>query len=70
MLSKSAGRGEQSAPNFLEQSTNAAAAEKYQYEAEDLSEYTDTELKQMYYNGEITRREYEAETGETLEVDQ
>ena len=38
-----------------------------QYEAEDLSEYTDTELKQMYYKGEITRQEYEDETGETLE---
>ena len=38
-----------------------------QYETEDLSEYTDTELKQMYYKGEITRQEYEDETGETLE---
>lgn len=42
-------------------------AEAYEYEAEDLSEYTDTELKQMYYKGEITRQEYEDETGETLE---
>lgn len=42
--------------------TEAAAAE-----VEDLSEYTDTELKQMYYKGEITRQEYEDETGETLE---
>lgn len=39
----------------------------YQYEAEDLSEYTDTELKQMYRRGEITRQEYEDETGETVE---
>ena len=38
-----------------------------QYEAEDLSEYTDSELKQMYYKGEITRQEYEDETGEALE---
>lgn len=45
--------------------TEAAAAETEQYEAEDLSEYTDTELKQMYYKGEITRQEYEDETGET-----
>lgn len=44
-----------------------AAAEVEQYEAEDLSEYTDTELKQLYYRGEITRQEYEDETGETLE---
>ena len=34
---------------------------------EDLSEYTDTELKQMYYRGEITLQEYEDETGEVLE---
>lgn len=42
------------------------SAEVEQYQAEDLSEYTDTELKQMYYKGEITRQEYEDETGETL----
>lgn len=42
-------------------------AETYQYEAEDLSEYTDTELKQMYRKGEITRQEYEDETGETAD---
>lgn len=47
------------------QEQTADAAE--QYEAEDLSEYTDTELKQMYYKGEITRQEYEDETGEALE---
>lgn len=46
--------------------TETAAAEAAQYEAEDLSAYTDTELKQMYYKGEITRQEYEDETGETL----
>ena len=49
------------------QQTETAAAEVEQYEAEDLSKYSDTELKQMYYNGEITRQEYEDETGETLE---
>lgn len=43
------------------------AAEAEPYEAEDLSEYTDTELRQMYYSGEITRQEYMDETGETLE---
>lgn len=37
------------------------------YEAEDLSEYTDAELKQMYYQGEITREEYENETGDSIE---
>lgn len=47
--------------------TETAAEEMEQYEAEDLSEYTDTELRQMYYKGEITRKEYEDETGETLE---
>ena len=45
----------------------APAEEETPYEVEDLSEYTDTELKQMYYNGEITLQEYEDETGETLE---
>ena len=49
------------------QQTETAAAEVEQYEAEDLSKYSDTELRQMYYKGEITRREYEDETGETLE---
>lgn len=48
-----------------EQTSNTPTAE--QYEAEDLSEYTDTELRQMYYKGEITRQEYEDETGETLD---
>ena len=43
------------------------ASEGYQAEVEDLSEYTDTELKQMYYKGEITRQEYMDETGETLD---
>ena len=47
--------------------SEAAAAKVEQYEAEDLSEYTDSELKQMYYKGEITRQEYEDETGEPLE---
>ena len=42
-------------------------AEAYRYEAEDLSEYTDTELRQMYRKGEITRQEYEDETGETAD---
>ena len=46
--------------------TETAVAEVEQYEAENLSEYTDTELKQMYYKGEITRQEYMDETGETL----
>lgn len=46
--------------------TNTAAAKVEQYEVEDLSEYTDAELKQMYYNGEITRQEYEDEAGESL----
>lgn len=47
------------------QTVDAAAAE--QYEAEDLSAYTDAELKQLYYKGEITRQEYMEETGDTLE---
>lgn len=42
-------------------------SEEEEYKIEDLSEYTDTELKQMYYRGEITLQEYEDETGEALE---
>lgn len=49
-----------------ENQTGSSAAEGYQYEEEDLSQYTDTELKLMYYNGDITLQEYEDETGETL----
>ena len=59
--------GQAASAKLLEQSTGTAAAEEYQYEVEDLSEYTDAELKQMYYSGEITWQEYEDETGETLE---
>lgn len=46
--------------------TGAELAGAAQYEAEDLSKYTSAELRQMYYSGEITRQEYEDETGETL----
>lgn len=46
---------------------NQAVEDTDQYEAEDLSEYTDSELKQMYYRGDITLQEYEDETGESLE---
>lgn len=47
--------------------TGTGPAEVERYEAENLSEYTDSELKQMYYKGEITRQEYEDETSEALE---
>ena len=49
------------------QGQQAAGVKMEQYETEDLSEYTDSELKQMCYKGEITRQKYEDETGETLE---
>lgn len=58
-------KGKAASAKLQGQSSGTASVE--QYEAEDLSEYTDTELKQMYYNGEITRQEYEDETGKTLE---
>ena len=60
-------KGRAASAQLQGQQTETAAAEVEQYEAEDLSEYTDTELKQMYYKGEITRQEYEDETGKTLE---
>lgn len=44
-----------------------ASDSRYEYKPEDLSGYTDAELKQMYYRGEITRQEYEEETGKRLE---
>ena len=54
-----------------QQQMNAIPETSEEETAEDsstsLSEYTDAELKQMYYNGEITRQEYEEETGEILE---
>lgn len=58
--------GRAASAKLQEQQTGSETAEGYKYEAEDLSEYTDTELKQMYYKGDITRQEYEDETGETL----
>ena len=59
-------KGGQAASARLQgQAAGSAAAE--QYEAGDLSEYTDAELKQLYYKGEITRQEYIDETGDTLE---
>lgn len=48
-----------------EQKTETSTVDEY--ETEELSEYTNSELRQMYYRGEITRQEYEDETGETLE---
>lgn len=48
-----------------EQGTSASSVEDSG--TDDLSEYTDSELKQMYYRGEITLQEYEEETGEMLE---
>ena len=58
--------GRAASAQMQSQQTGTEAAAVEQYEAEDLSEYTDAELKQMYYKGEITRQEYEDETGETL----
>lgn len=58
--------GKAASAKLQEQQTISAASEGYQYEEEDLSQYTDTELKLMYYNGDITLQEYEDETGETL----
>ncbi len=58
--------GQAASAQFQEQQTDVDLA-GYQAVAEDLSEYTDTELKQMYYKGEITRQEYEDETGKVLE---
>lgn len=47
--------GKVASARLQKQRTDAAITEGHQYEVKNLSEYTDTELKQMYYNGEITR---------------
>lgn len=49
-----------------EQTAETGSTEETQSDSEDLSDYTDVELKRMYLSGEITRQEYEDETGETL----
>jgi len=59
--------GKAASARLQTQQADTDTVEEYQSGVEDLSEYTDTELKQMYYRGEITRQEYEEETGETLE---
>lgn len=61
---QSAGQGRSPGRDVVEISREGQAAcarqeqadsvEAYRYEAEDLSEYTDSELKQMYRRGEIT----------------
>lgn len=52
---------------FREQKSEASEISTVkEYQAEDLSEYTASELEQMYYQGKITLQEYEDETGETL----
>ncbi len=58
--------GRAASVRLQKQQSDTDAKETYEYEVEDLSEYTDTELRQMYYKGEITRQEYEDETGESL----
>jgi len=59
--------GQAASARLQEQQSGTDAAEAYKYEIEDLSEYTDSELKQMYYKGEITRQEYEDEVDKPLE---
>lgn len=44
-----------------------AVSKEAEYKTDNLSEYTDSELKQMYYRAEITLQEYEDETGEVIE---
>lgn len=56
-----------SSNNNTIQQLQEETSEETEYQTEDLSEYTDTELKQMYYRGEITLQEYEDETGEIIE---
>lgn len=59
---QAAGRKMQSRSTAAEEGGKASGS-GYKYKPKDLSGYTDAELKQMYYRGEITRQEYEEETG-------
>jgi len=59
--------GQAASAKRQKQQADTEAAEGERYKTEDLSAYTATELKQMYYRGEITRQEYEEETGKMLE---
>lgn len=58
--------GRAASARFQAQRAKTDTAEKAAYEGEDLSEYTDSELKLMYYNGDITLQEYEDETGKKI----
>jgi len=59
--------GQAASAKLQRQQSGTDTAENYEYEAEDLSEYTDSELKQMYYKVEITRQEYEDEVDKPLD---
>lgn len=62
--------GRQASAQMIRQTKNNASLQDSspaEIHVETLSEYTDTELKQMYYRGEITLQEYEDETGETIQ---
>lgn len=58
--------GRAASARFQAQRIKADSVEETAYEEDDLSKYTDSELKQMYYSGDITLQEYEDETGEKL----
>jgi len=59
--------GQAASAKLQRQQSGPDTAESYEYEAEDLSEYTDSKLRQMYYKGEITRQEYEDEVDKPLD---
>lgn len=58
--------GRAASARFQAQRIKSDTVEETAYEEDDLSKYTDSELKQMYYSGDITLQEYEDETGEKL----
>lgn len=58
--------GRAASARFQAQRAKTDTAEKTTYETEDLSEYTDSELKLMYYSSDITLQEYEDETGKKI----
>lgn len=57
-----------------DEAASTAAASEETDESDDLSDYTDAELKQMMYKGDITRSEYDEEmlsrNGVTVEAEE
>ena len=61
------GEGKAACAKLQMQKAASSSDSETENSVEDLSQYTNAELKQMYRRGEITCQQYEKQTGETLE---